>query len=176
MHAYIHTYTGGSGRAHRAQAHISLNSNTYQSKAYIHTCIHACIHTQAALGECTGLKQISLDSNFIQYIPNTFAQLTLVNFLRLDSNQMVVINPCIGYMTSLTSLWLNLNELTCLPPELSFCTGLTDLKLEGNGLKSPPREILIGGCARILSYLNRLQVCVCVCVYVCMYVCMYVTT
>ena len=50
---------------------------------------------EPGIGECLLLEKINLDSNFIRYIPPTFAVLTRVQMLRLENNKLQVVGPSI---------------------------------------------------------------------------------
>ena len=98
-------------------------------------------------------KEINLNSNQIQDLPELETLPIKLERLMLGNNRLLALSPSfLG--PSLNLLHVQDNVISELPGELSHLHELTDLNVEGNPLVKPPPEVIRQGREAILGYLK----------------------
>ncbi|XP_004922105.1 uncharacterized protein LOC101741999 isoform X1 [Bombyx mori] len=97
-----------------------------------------------------------LQNNKIKTLPDEFfPSLPALMYLDLRDNILTDLPVTIQNHQCLTHLLLQNNKLTSLPNELGSVVTLKVLQLAGNPLMYPPREIIMAGTRKIITYLHE---------------------
>ena len=91
--------------------------------------------------QLTGLEWLDLRVNNLTSIPSQIGQLSSLTFLDLASNNLVSLPDEIYQLTNLTRLFLCSNKLESISEEIGNLTKLTDLRINDNKLIKLPKSI-----------------------------------
>ena len=105
----------------------------------------------ARLYLCQNLKELNLNFNNLEFLPDDISRFQNLSSLNLNNNKIISLPASIGSLSKLQYLSLTNNKLQFLPNEISSLRNLKILHLEGN----PIQEIEI---ARIDSLLPNTKI------------------
>ena len=91
--------------------------------------------------EISGLEDLSLAGNEINFLPPEIGKLTSLRRLQLSGNQLRTLPEELGELQALEGLWLHGNRLKELPSSLSSLVNLVQLSVAGNELEALPEGI-----------------------------------
>lgn len=109
--------------------------------------------TLPSMKRLENLQQISLKSNYFEYLPDTLFTCKNIERLDLSENSLLKLSPKIGELKKLTVLDLNDNHLISLPTEINELRSLEFLSLDSNELDELPDLHRLQKCKKI--YLSK---------------------
>ena len=102
------------------------------------------------------LTALNLNQNNLEFLSDSFANLPSLAELRIGYNSLERFNDSFGnsmtFATSLVKLWAFNNRLQECPQNIVKLTSLTDLRLDNNPMISPPPDLLPEGTTAIMRY------------------------
>jgi hypothetical protein len=91
----------------------------------------------AQLYQCQNLKELNLNFNNLEFLPDDISRFQNLSSLNLNNNKLLALPSTIGSLSKLQYLSLTYNNLQYLPNEISFLRNLKILHLEGNPIQEP---------------------------------------
>ena len=113
--------------------------------------------TSFSVGNLINLKEIILNNNKINNIPDDIGNLVNLKRFYISNNNIEEIPESFGKLESLTIAALDGNKIKKIPESISGCVKLDTLHLQNNRLESLPDVFTSLNLKELLIYRNRLN-------------------
>jgi Leucine-rich repeat (LRR) protein len=108
-------------------------------------------------GRLTALKELVLQDNILQYLPDSICKLRSLTYLNVNNNHLEYLPEHIGKLTTLIELHMSANQLTYLPDSIGGLTNLTTMVAGQNLLQTLPETMHeLKACRRLIFNQNEL--------------------
>ncbi|VVC91816.1 unnamed protein product [Leptidea sinapis] len=91
------------------------------------------------ISKLKNLKQLKLDCNLIQDIPNSLTNLKKLELLNVSSNKISSLPQSFSYLTNLKQVYLSNNNFTHFPTQLYGLKNLDVVEISNNKISEVPR-------------------------------------